>query len=420
MIVGMPAATPQVRWIDADRLWQSIMAMAEYGRLPGGGCARLSLGDEDRRARELFAKWCREAGCTIKVDAFGNTFGIRPGRNPALPVVLMGSHLDTQPHGGRFDGVYGVMAGLEVIRSLNDAEITTEAPVAVVNWTNEEGVRFAPGLTGSSAFSGILDGQAVLDIVGQDGARFGDELQRIGFAGDMQPADLAISAYIEPHIEQGPLLEKLGHPVGVVTGVQGVRWYRISVTGADRHAGTTSMQLRQDAFMATSRLALEMRRRALEASIDIRFTIGRIDVQPGSPNTVPGHATFTIDLRHESTEVLDRVEAELFRQAADVGTSEDVRIDVERTMDVKPVSFDRRLVEMLAQTAGTLGLPFTKLVSGAMHDASNIAHMAPTAMLFVPCRNGMSHTEEEWAEPEHLAIGCDLLAATVMELAVAG
>jgi beta-ureidopropionase / N-carbamoyl-L-amino-acid hydrolase len=403
--------------INGERLWQSIMAIAEFGRLPGGGCARLSLSDEDRAARCLFVQWCRQAGCEVNVDPFGNIFAIRSGRDAALPAVLVGSHLDTQPHGGRFDGVYGVMAGLEIVRALNDAGIETEAPVVIVNWTNEEGVRFAPGLTGSSAFAGMIDREEVLGIVGHDGASFGAELLRIGFAGQITAERMAIAAYVEPHIEQGPLLEKLGMPIGIVTGVQGVRWFRVSVVGADRHAGTTSMQMRQDSFMATSRLALEMRKCALDASPDIRFTVGRIEVRPGSPNTIPGLTTFTIDLRHDDRKVLDLVEAGLHRLAGEIGASEGVRIDVEQTMDVKPVSFDCRIVDVLSQSALALGFPFERLVSGAMHDASNVALIAPTAMLFVPCRDGISHAEEEWAEPEHLSAGCQVLVDSVIQLA---
>ncbi|MGE0769714.1 MAG: Zn-dependent hydrolase [Hyphomicrobiaceae bacterium] len=416
--IGAMATRKGVRCpIDADRLWNSIMAVAEFGKLPGGGCARLALSDEDRGARDLFVSWCRDAGCKIAVDGCGDIFAIRPGRQPDRPVVLIGSHLDTQPHGGRFDGVYGVMAGLEVIRALNDRSMETEASIVVVNWTNEEGVRFAPGLTGSSAFTGLISRDFARGIMSQDGHSFGDELARIGFDGDMLPASLPIGAYLEPHIEQGPVLENAGKPVGIVTGVQGVRWFRITLRGADQHAGTTPMDVRQDSFMAASRLAVEMRNFAVRITPDIRFTVGRIQVSPGSPNTIPGSTIFTVDLRHQDETVLDRISGELRSCAARIGREERVEIDVVETMDVKPVVFDPHLVALLTTQSKTLHLPSIQMISGAMHDASNVARVAPSAMLFVPCRDGVSHAEREWAEPQHLAAGCQVLAEAVVILA---
>jgi beta-ureidopropionase / N-carbamoyl-L-amino-acid hydrolase len=405
--------------INGERLWASIMMMAEFGALPGGGCARLALTDEDRAARNLFVQWCREADCSIKIDPFGNIFAIRSGRDPARPVVLLGSHLDTQPHGGRFDGVYGVMAGLEVVRAMNEAGIETEASVVVVNWTNEEGVRFAPGLTGSSAFAGLMIHNNARDIVSQDGRRFADELSRIGFDGNMARDSMPIAAYLEPHIEQGPVLENVRKLIGIVTGVQGVRWFNVGVEGADRHAGTTPMNVRQDSFMAASRLVLRMRKFALDVSPDIRFTVGRAEVLPGSPNTVPGLTRFVLDLRHQGEDVLDTVAAELCRQASEIGREERVKIDVSLSMEVKPVMFDRRTVDLLSRKALALDMSCERMISGAMHDASSIARVAPTAMLFVPCRNGISHAEEEWAEPEHLAAGCQVVAEATVELAEA-
>jgi N-carbamoyl-L-amino-acid hydrolase len=403
--------------INGERLWSSIMAIAEIGKLPGGGSARLALSDEDRAARNVFVSWCRDAGCMVKIDACGNIFAFRQGRAVDHPVILLGSHLDTQPHGGRFDGVYGVMASLEVIRAMNDQAIETEASVVVVNWTNEEGVRFAPGLTGSSVFAGLIDSDFARNILSLDGRRLGDELARIDFDGDMPEGSVQIAAYLEPHIEQGPVLENARKPIGIVTGVQGVRWFSITVQGADQHAGTTPMDARQDSFMAASRLVVEMRDFAVGVSRDIRFTVGRIEVSPGSPNTIPGSTTFAIDLRHEDEGVLDRVATELRSRAAKLSREERVKIDVSLAMDVKPVKFDQRIIELLAEEARALGLPHMRMISGAMHDASNIAHVAPSAMLFVPCRDGVSHAEREWAEPEHLAAGCQVLAYSVLMLA---
>jgi len=403
--------------INSERLWSSIMGMAALGGLPGGGCDRQALTDTDRAARDLFVEWARAAGCAIKIDQFGNIFAIRPGARPEAPAVLLGSHLDTQPHGGRFDGIYGVMAGLEVVRAMNDAQILTESPIAVVNWTNEEGVRFAPGLTGSKGFAGILPPSAIADMRSRDGARFTDELERIGYRGDMSSSTLPVAAYLEAHIEQGPVLERAGTPIGVVTGVQGVRWFQLTVEGADRHAGTTSMDVRRDSFMATARIILELRNAALQLSGDVRFTAGRVNVMPGSTNTVPGKTVVEIDLRHPDEIVLDRMEVLIAPTAARIALEERCIARVERTMDVRPVHFDSRIVDSIAAAAAGRNERFTRLASGAMHDASSIAQIAPSAMVFVPCRDGISHAEEEWAEPEHLAIGCAVLADAACNLA---
>lgn len=403
--------------VDGNRLWGSIEALACIGALSRGGCSRAAFSDEDREARLLFARWAEEAGCEIKVDVFGNMFAWRTGTAPSVPAVLVGSHLDTQPHGGRFDGIYGVMAGLEVVRALNDAGIETEAPVAVVNWTNEEGVRFAPGLTGSGAFSGLLARDAVLQIAGVDGSRFGEEAVRIGFSGDYNPTTSDFKAYVEPHIEQGPFLERAGLSVGVVPAVQGVYWITIELEGADRHAGTTAMDARQDTFMAAARMAVEMRAAALEASSDIRFTVGRIKVEPGSANTVPGRTVFEIDMRHAEQAVLESVEAASRRIATRIAAEENVGHVFTRVMDVPPVVFDEAIVATIERAVERSGYPVHRLVSGAMHDASNLAHVVPTAMIFVPSRDGISHAEDEWTEPEHVTAGCKVLFNTVLELA---
>ena len=403
--------------IDGDRLWRSIEAVARIGALPGGGCSRMAFSDEDCEARSLFARWAGEANCEVRIDAFGNMFAWRPGSDVAAPAVLVGSHLDTQPHGGRFDGIYGVMAGLEVVRAMNDAGIETEAPVVVVNWTNEEGVRYAPGLTGSGAFSGLLDREAVLGIRGIDGSRFGEQAAKAGFAGDFEPAGAAFKAYVEPHIEQGPHLERLGIPVGVVPAVQGVHWITVELTGADRHAGTTAMNARRDTFMAAARMAVAMRAAALEASSEIRFTVGRIKVEPGSANTVPGHTTFDIDMRHAEKAVLEKVEADLRRIADRIAIEENVDCIVTRIMDVPPIVFDKEVVTAVERAVERSGYPVHHIVSGAMHDASNLAHIIPTAMIFVPSRDGISHAEDEWTEPEHVTAGCQVLFNAVLELA---
>lgn len=289
--------------------------------------------------------------------------------------------------------------------------------MVVVNWTNEEGARFAPGLTGSRGFAGMMDHETCLNLVTEDGDRFGDELERIGYAGNFATNDLSVACYLEPHIEQGPCLERSGKIIGVVTGIVGVRWFEVRVDGEDGHAGTTPMQTRSDSFMAAARLALEMRDIALLADPAIRFTVGRIKVEPGSPNTVPGLTNFTIDLRHQSETVLGQIQSRMNECARRIEKLERVSICVEQTMLVPPVAFDESLIDLFETCSEIAGLRYEKMASGAMHDASNRARIVPSAMIFVPCRGGISHNEAEWAEPDHLAAGCVVLANVVMELA---
>ncbi len=401
--------------IDGRRLWQSIEEMARIGALPHGGSRRLALSEEDREARELFASWCRDAGCEMHVDQFGNQFGVRRGSAHDEPLVMFGSHLDTQPNGGRFDGIYGVLAGLEVMRTLHAAGLQTKRSLAVVNWTNEEGVRFSPGLTGSKGFAGLLSPQDVAALRSSDGAAFRDELQRLGYLGS--PTPFKVANYFEAHIEQGPVLEAAQLAVGVVTGVQGVRWFEVQVTGADRHAGTTPMSMRADSFMASCRIAMSLRAAALAISADIRLTVGRVAVQPGSINTVPGQTHFTIDLRHPDSAVLDRVEGLIFELSASEAKAEGCEIAVKKVFDLPPVAFEEGTVNRVAEAVRKNDLPTMCIVSGAMHDACALATVAPAAMIFTACRLGISHSEDEFAEPDDLAAGCQVLLDAVVAAA---
>jgi N-carbamoyl-L-amino-acid hydrolase len=398
------------RLTNGERLWSSLMEMARIGAIAGDGCCRLSLTDEDRQARDLFARWCREAGCTLRVDPYGNMFAIRPGTRKGAPIVLTGSHLDTQPHGGRFDGVLGVLAGLEILRALNDKGIETKHPVAVVNWTNEEGVRFKPGLTGSKGFVGALDRAT---LTGADGADYFAELDRIGYAG--QPlADCDILAYYELHIEQGPVLERAKAPVGIVEGIQGVRWFEVEIHGQDAHAGTTPMDKRSDSFMAAAILAARLRERAVALDKDIRFTVGRVELSPNSQNTIAGHATLHIDLRHGAPAILDAFERLLSEAIPEVEAQEHVRANVRQTMGVAPAHFDEACRQRLVESVRAVGLEPAFLPSGAMHDASSLATAVPTAMLFVQSRDGISHNPLEWSDPAHVATACEVLAKAVL------
>ncbi|MBS7542916.1 Zn-dependent hydrolase [Ancylobacter oerskovii] len=401
------------RLTDGERLWSDLMAMAKIGALAHGGCCRLSLTDEDRQARDLFVRWAREAGCEVRVDPFGNIFATRAGRSADAAHVLVGSHLDTQPHGGRFDGVLGVLAGLEVVRALNAAGIETEHAVTVVNWTNEEGVRFSPGLTGSGGFVGAIRAYDTAAVTGVDGVPFYPELHRIGYGGAARLTS-RLAGYYELHIEQGPVLEGAGATIGIVEGIQGVRWLAVELAGEDRHAGTTPAADRRDAFMAAARLAIDARAAALALDRDFRITFGRVGVEPGSINTVPGRVTMSVDLRHSDVDLLDRVEKEIVEAVAALAGSEGTRGTVTRAMDVAPVRFDAAMQDNIEASASGLGIASQRLPSGAMHDASNLARIAPSAMIFVPSRGGISHNESEWTDPAQVADGCEVLARAVL------
>lgn len=394
--------------VNGERLWQTHMDLAEIGAIPNGGCCRLTLTDEDKRARDLFAEWCVAAGCTVEVDRAGNMFATRPGRRTAPPVAT-GSHLDTQPHGGRFDGIYGVMAGLEIIRTLNDANIETELPVAVVNWTNEEGVRFPAGILGSAAYAGRWSLDDLHRLVAIDGATFGDELKRIGYDGELDLGGFEMTAFYEAHIEQGPVLEREGIPVGIVTKVQGLRWIEMTVTGADRHAGTTPMDARSDALVAAAHMIVELEALGRTHAPDARVTVGRLDVSPNSGSTIPGGTRFNIDLRHPESEMLDRLEAEIGALCKAAAIRQSASVEIRRVIEMPPVDFDEVCIADLDGAAGALDIPCRRMLSGALHDASPVSTIVPAAMIFVPCRDGISHNEAEWAEPVHLEAGCNVM-----------
>ncbi|KAA5606409.1 Zn-dependent hydrolase [Roseospira marina] len=408
-----PTITP-----DGNRLWRSLMEMAEIGPIPGGGSGRQALTDLDAAGRALFSGWCRESGLTLETDAIGNLFARRPGTDPTLPPVMMGSHLDTQPTGGRFDGVYGVLAALEVVRSLNDAGRHTRHPLEIAVWMNEEGARYAPPMMGSGVFTGRFTEAEILDKVAQDGARLGDDLERLGWRGT-RPASLAahpVAAYFEAHIEQGPVLEADGLEVGVVTGARGQRWYDAVVTGREAHAGPTPMRLRQDALVTAATLVLAVEAIGAAHGEEASATVGILDVHPHSRNVIPGRCTLTIDLRHADTAVLDTMEAEL--KAAVAGLT-----DAGRTVELRdfwsfPVlPFDPGLVERVRAAAAARGLRHRDIVSGAGHDAVYMSMVVPTAMVFIPCVDGISHNPAEAIDPAQAATGCAVLCDAVLATA---
>lgn len=400
--------------VNADRLWSRHMDLARIGVVEETGNCRLALSDEDAAARDLFAGWCREAGLTLRSDRAGNMFALRPGSDPTRPVVAAGSHLDTQPHGGRFDGISGVLAALEAVEALNDAGIETEAPLAVINWTNEEGVRFVPGLLGSAWFAGRIGDGELDDIRSPDGARFAEEATRIGWRGDLRPEDLALDSFFELHIEQGPILEEAGAQIGVVTSVQGLRWLDVAISGNEAHAGTTPLDARKDALLAAGAILVALRRTGIEAGPDARVSVGRLAIATDGPSTIVGRSDLVIDIRHPDAATLERLTracAEASRAAAE---EHGCVAKVSERFAVPPREFDGACVALVEDAARTLNLAYRKLPSGALHDAANIAALVPTAMVFVPCRDGISHNVREYAAPEDLAAGADVLLQAML------
>ena len=407
--------------INGDRLWQSLMEMAKIGATEKGGVCRLALSDLDKAGRDLFIGWCEQAGCTVSVDRMGNIFARRAGRNPKLAPVLTGSHLDTQPTGGRFDGVYGVLAGLEVIRTLNDLDYQTEAPVEVVCWTNEEGSRFSPPMVGSGVFARVFDlayGLERPDNV--SGVKLGAELERIGFSGPAPVGGREVAAYFEAHIEQGPILEDQRKPVGIVTGAQGQRWYEITVTGQEAHAGPTPMRKRRDALVGSARMIDAVNRIGLAHSPHACTTVGFVQVNPNSRNTIPGRVFFTVDFRHPEDAVLTEMDKELRTACAEIAGTIGLEVEVKEFWYFPPTPFDKSCVASVRKATETLGYPHMDIMSGAGHDAVYMARVAPTAMIFVPCVGGISHNEIEDAKPEDLAMGCAVLLNAVLDRANAG
>ena len=403
--------------VNGDRLWARHMALARIGAIAGDGSCRLALSAEDSEARHLFASWCASAGLTLRCDRAGNMFAVRAGHDPLLPVVAAGSHLDTQPHGGRFDGISGVLAALEVIETLNDAGITTLAPLAVVNWTNEEGVRFAPGLLGSSWYVGAVTDAALGRIRASDGAGFADEVKARGWHGDQGPQGLALGAFFELHIEQGPQLEKSGHQIGIVTSVQGLHWLDVQVTGMDGHAGTTPLGHRQDALLAAARMLVGLNEAGRICGPDARVSIGRLVTATDGPSTIVGECSFVIDIRHPDAGVLARLTDRCIAVCQDIAATAECAVTLAERVSIPPRLFDETCVGALERAAAALSLRHVRMASGALHDASNIALIAPTAMVFVPCRDGISHNVKEYASPEDLAAGASVLLHAMLEKA---
>jgi len=401
--------------IDSQRLWDALMELARIGATPKGGVRRLALSDEDRRGRDCFVGWCRAAGLAVEVDAIGNIFARRAGTVPDLAPVAIGSHLDSQPSGGKFDGAYGVMAGLEVVRTLDDAGVRTRAPIEIVAWTNEEGSRFVPTCMGSGVHAGVHALEHVLQQRDVDGVSVRDALAAIGYDGTASPHRLG--AYFEAHIEQGPVLEEQGKTIGVVLGALGQRWFDVVVLGQDAHAGPTPMQTRRDALLAASRLVGEVHRIGSDYPDYARGTVGFLAVKPNSRNVVPGEVRMSVDLRSASWSTLDAMVEDLRRCIRGVQGECRVEIGLEEVVAFPPSRFAADLIGHVRDAAQSLGHSHLDIVSGAAHDAVYLSRVAPTAMVFVPCAGGISHNELESARPEDLAAGCDVLLQAVLRRA---
>ncbi|NMZ33715.1 allantoate amidohydrolase [Pseudomonas proteolytica] len=400
--------------VNGERLWDSLMEMAQIGGTPKGGVSRLALTDEDRRGRDLFVAWCTAAGCSIRVDAMGNIFARRAGRLDHLAPVLTGSHGDSQPAGGKFDGIYGVLAGLEVLRTLNDLGIETDRPIEVVNWTNEEGSRFAPAMISSGVYAGVFDLEYGLSREDKAGVTIGQALQQIGYAGPHPVGGQAVHAAYELHIEQGPILEAQDLTIGVVTGAQGQRWYEVELSGRSAHAGTTPMDHRLDALLGFARVVEAVNQIGLAQGAEGRATVGMANIFPNSRNVVPGRVFFSVEFRHPDETVLGVQDQQLHEAVARIAEGIGLQASVKQIFQYAPIAFDKDCVDVVQTAAQVLGYSHRRMISGAGHDACYLNQVAPTAMIFVPCVDGLSHNEAEEIHPHWSTAGADVLLQAIL------
>ena len=400
--------------INGPRLWDTLMAMAEIGATPKGGVKRLTLTEVDKAGRQRFTQWCEELGLTMRVDAMGNMFARREGRDPKRLPVLMGSHLDSQPTGGKFDGALGVIAGLEVMRSLNDLNITTEAPIELVNWTDEEGSRFGHSLMGSGVWAGVYDQAKTYALKDLDGVTVSEALDSIGAKGAHPAAPFPADSYFELHIEQGPFLEREGKLIGIVTGAQAQVWYDAVITGQDAHAGTTPPSTRKDALVATARIIARVDEMMRARGEDGRGTVGRLQVFPNSCNVVPGEVRFSIEFRHPDTAEIRGIAQSFPAEAKALVAETGCTLELKELFVIEAQPFDAECVELVRQAASRLGYPAREIISGAGHDAVYVARRIPTAMIFTPCKDGLSHNEAESILPEEAEAGCQVLFEAVV------
>lgn len=412
----MPKTGDNLR-INPERLWDSLDQMAQIGPGVAGGNNRQTLTDADSEGRHLFAGWCKAAGMTMGVDTMGNMFATRAGTDPDALPVYMGSHLDTQPTGGRYDGVLGVLGALEVVRTMNDMGVKTKHPIVVTNWTNEEGTRYAPAMLASGVFAGMHTQDYAYSRKDAEGKAFGDELARIGWVGDEPVGARKMHAMLELHIEQGPILEAEGKDIGVVTHGQGLWWLQITLTGKDAHTGSTPMHMRVNAGLGMARITERVHQIAMSHQPNAVGAVGHANVYPNSRNVIPGKAVFTVDIRSPEQAKLDAMKAEVIRAAHAVANELGLGCEIEDVGHFDPVTFDPGLVKIVRQSAEKLGYSHMDIVSGAGHDACWINRVAPTVMVMCPCVGGLSHNEAEEISPEWAAAGTDVLLHAVLEVA---
>lgn len=405
--------------ISSTRLWQTLMDIATIGATPKGGVKRITLTETDRRGRDQFRQWCEEIGLAVRVDSMGNMFARREGSDPSRPPVMLGSHLDTQPTGGKFDGALGVIAGLEVMRTLHDLNIITQGPVELVNWTDEEGTRFGRAMMGSGVWAGMFPEDAVKALTDEDGITVAQALSAIGYEGSIPAVPFKADAFFELHIEQGPILEREDKKIGIVTGAQAQIWYEATVTGQDSHAGTTPPVARRDALLTAARiieLVNSIMRETGESSITDpgRGTVGRLYVLPNSPNVIPGEVRFTVDFRHPSDTRIIEISERFPLAAEDIARGNGCTLALKPVFRVKEQPFDAACVALVRDAAEKRGVSAREMVSGAGHDAVHTATMMPTAMIFIPCKDGLSHNEAESIEPDQAQDGCQVLFDAVL------
>ncbi|RDC71211.1 Zn-dependent hydrolase [Rhodovulum sp. 12E13] len=412
----MPAPGENLK-IDGARLWDSLMEMATIGPGVAGGNNRQTLTDADAEGRALFQRWCEAAGCTMGLDELGTMFARREGADPDALPVYVGSHLDTQPTGGKYDGVLGVLGGLEIVRTLNDLGIRTKHPIVVTNWTNEEGTRFAPAMLASGVFAGMHELDWAFAREDADGKRLGDELERIGWKGEEKVGARKMHAFFELHIEQGPILEAEGKEIGVVTHGQGLWWLQVTLTGKDAHTGSTPMTMRVNAGLGMARITEAVHRIAMDHQPDAVGAVGQANVYPNSRNVIPGRAVFTIDFRSPDLDKLTSMRERLEAEAAQIAEELGLGLEIEPVGHFDPVTFDPGCVGAVRAAAERLGYSHRDIVSGAGHDACWINRVAPTAMVMCPCVDGLSHNEAEEITPEWAEKGANVLFHAVVETA---
>jgi N-carbamoyl-L-amino-acid hydrolase len=400
--------------INPERLWDEIIETGKIGGTVKGGVNRLTLTELDRQVRDWFKQKAESLGCTVTIDDMGAMFARRPGQREDVPPIAMGSHLDTQPTGGKFDGILGVLGALEALRTLHEAGYETFAPIEVINWTNEEGARFAPAMVSSGVFAGAFEHDWASSRKDPDGITFAEALEKIGYRGPQKCGEHPLSAFFELHIEQGPLLEAEGKEIGVVNGIQGIRWFEITITGQDAHSGTTPMPRRRNAILGAMKIVEQVNAIALEHAPLAVGTVGFMQVRPNSPNVIPGEVFFTVDLRHPETKTLEAMESALRAAITNACKPQNLESKVSKILDQPPVHFNPECIDCVREAAKASGYSMRDMVSGAGHDAGYVSRVAPASMIFAPCHNGVSHNEAEFTSKEQCAAGAQVLLQAVL------